>query len=338
MSLPTNFQFSQASLSDYADCARRFQLRYLLEQPWPAVQAEPLLERERVLALGQRFHKLIQQHIEGLPVETLTQSLAEPEIMRWWQSYLRALTCPNGGAGSHARVTGGVGAASATDLNDLPAQRRAEVALSIPVGLLRLTPGPSPENEKQFSGEGRGPLPLSQNHLFDFGRGGRGVRRSNPVGHYRLVAHCDLIAADDDRAVIVDWKTEHRRPTHEQVLNRLQTRVYRYVVTEAQQRAPGAVSMLYWFAEYPDQPEVLPYDARQHVADQQFFVELIAEIEQRAQSAGEWPKTVDDRKCAYCTYRSLCNRGVVAGTSDPDDEDMGTEIVIDLAELEEIAY
>jgi hypothetical protein len=323
MPLPPNFQFSQASLSDYADCARRFQLRYLLEQPWPAVQAEPLLERERVLALGQRFHKLIQQHIEGLPIETLTPSLTEPELVRWWQSYLRALT---------------------TDLSDLPAQRRAEVALSIPVGLLRLTPGPSPENDPstslrtQFSGEGRGPLPLSRNHLFDFGRGGRGVRRSNSVGPYHLVAHCDLIAADDERAVIVDWKTEHRRPTHEQVLNRLQTRVYRYVVTEAQQRPPGAVSMLYWFAEYPDQPEVLPYDARQHAEDQQFFAELIAEIEQRAQSAGEWPKTVDDRKCAYCTYRSLCNRGVIAGAINPDDEDMETELVIDLAELEEIAY
>jgi hypothetical protein len=269
MPLPPNFQFSQASLSDYADCARRFQLRYLLEQPWPAVQAEPLLERERVLALGQRFHKLIQQHIEGLPVETLTPSLTEPELARWWQSYLRALT---------------------TGLNDLPAPRRAEVALSI------------------------------------------------PVGPYRLVAHCDLIAADDDRVVIVDWKTEHRRPTHEQVLNRLQTRVYRYVVTEAQQRASGAVSMLYWFAEYPDQPEVLPYDARQHAQDQQFFAELIAEIEQRAPSAGEWPQTVDDRKCTYCTYRSLCNRGVVAGAISPDDEDMETELVIDLAELEEIAY
>lgn len=269
MSLPPNFQFSQASLSDYADCARRFQLRYLLEQPWPAVQAEPLLERERVLALGQRFHKLIQQHIEGLPVETLTRSLTEPELMRWWQSYLRALT---------------------TDLNDLPNQRRAEVALSI------------------------------------------------PVGHYRLVAHCDLIAADDDRAVIVDWKTEHRRPTHEQVLNRLQTRVYRYVVTEAQQRAPGTVSMMYWFAEYPDQPERLPYDARQHAADREFFAELIAEIEQRSQSAGEWLKTVDDRKCAYCTYRSLCNRGVVAGAINPDDDEFEAELIIDLAALDEIAY
>ena len=42
--------------------------------------------------------------------------------------------------------------------------------------LLGLTPGPSPENEKQFSGEGSDRLPLSRNHLFDFGRGGRGVR------------------------------------------------------------------------------------------------------------------------------------------------------------------
>jgi hypothetical protein len=311
MSLPPNFQFSQASLGDYADCARRFQLRYLLEQPWPAVQAEPLLERERVLALGQRFHKLIQQHIEGLPVETLTQSLNEPKLLRWWQSYLRAFTYSHSGAGSHARVTGGVGAASATDLNDLPAPRRAEVALSIPVGDYRLTPGPSPENEKQFSGEGR---------------------------IYRLVAHCDLLAADDERAVIVDWKTERRRPTREQMLNRPQTRVYRYVVAEAQQRPPDAVSMIYWFAEYPDQPEVLPYDARRHAEDQRFFAALIAEIEQRAQSAGEWDKTPNERSCAYCTYRSLCNRGVVAGTLGSDDEEFEAEISIDLAELEEIAY
>ncbi len=267
--LPPNFQFSQASLSDYVDCARRFQLRYLLEQAWPAVEAEPLLERERVMALGQRFHKLIQQHVEGLPVETLTNSLSEPELSRWWQSYLRALD---------------------TTLRDLPAARRAEVALSI------------------------------------------------PLGGYRLVAHCDLIAAEADRVVIVDWKTEHRRPMHEHLLNRLQTRVYRYVVTEAQSCPPGTVSMIYWFAEYPDQPEVLPYDARQHADDQRYLTELIAEIDRRAMQPGEWDKTPDERKCAYCTYRSLCNRGVVAGAINPDDEDLEADLVIDLTELDEIAY
>jgi hypothetical protein len=275
MPLPPNFQFSQASLSDYVDCARRFQLRYLLEQAWPAVEAEPLLERERLMALGQRFHKLIQQHVEGLPVEALTPSPDEPELLRWWQSYLRALD---------------------TTLRDLPASRHAEVALSMPLGALRA---------------------------------------------YRLVAHCDLIAAEvdrSDRAVIVDWKTEQRRPTREQLLNRLQTKVYRYVVTEVQQRAPGTVSMIYWFARYPDQPETLPYDARQHADDQHYLTELIAEIDQRAARPGEWARTPDERKCAYCTYRSLCNRGVVAGVINPDDEDDDTEFIIDLAELTEIEY
>lgn len=269
MPLPLNFQFSQASLSDYVDCARRFQLRYLLEQAWPAVEAEPLLERERVMALGQRFHKLIQQHIEGLPAEALTPSPDEPELSRWWQSYLRAFD---------------------STLRDLPPQRRAEVALSIPLG-----------------------------------------------GH-RLIAHCDLIAVEADRVVIVDWKTEQRRPTREQLLNRLQTKVYRYVVAEVQQRAPGTVSMIYWFAQYPDQPEVLTYDARQHVEDQRYLIELITEIDQRAAQSGEWDKTPNERKCAYCTYRSLCSRGVVAGALSPDDEDLETELVIDLAELDEIAY
>lgn len=269
MPLPTNFQFSQASLSDYVDCARRFQLRYLLEQSWPAVEAEPLLERERVMALGQRFHKLIQQHIEGLPVEALTPSPDVPELSRWWRDYLHALE---------------------TTLRDLPAQRRAEVALSM------------------------------------------------PLGGYRLVAHCDLIAVDNDRVVIVDWKTEQRRATREQLLNRLQTKVYRYVVTEVQQRAPGTVSMIYWFAQYPDQPEALPYEARQHANDQQYLTELIAEIEQRAAQPGDWDKTPNERKCAYCTYRSLCNRGVVAGAMNPEDEEFETEFTINLAELDEIAY
>lgn len=269
MPLPPNFQFSQASLSDYADCARRFQLRYLLEQAWPAVEAEPILERERLMKLGQRFHKLLQQHVEGLPAEQLTQSLSDAELIRWWDHYQRALTAT---------------------LRDLPTNRRAEVALTIPIGQ-----------------------------------------------HNRLVAHCDLIAADADRAVIVDWKTEHRRPTREQLLNRMQTRVYRYVVTEVQHHAPGAVSMIYWFAEYPDQPEVLPYDAAQHAADHQFLTELIAEVEQRAAQEGEWAKTPNERKCAYCTYRSLCNRGAVAGVIGLDEAD-DLEIDVRLEDVDEIAY
>ena len=30
--------FSQGSLQDYTQCPRRFQLRFLLNQPWPALE------------------------------------------------------------------------------------------------------------------------------------------------------------------------------------------------------------------------------------------------------------------------------------------------------------
>jgi CRISPR/Cas system-associated exonuclease Cas4 (RecB family) len=269
MSLPTNFQFSQASLSDYVDCARRFQLRYLLEQDWPAVESEPLLERERFADLGRRFHKLIQQHIEGISIDALTQSTNEPELARWWLNYLASLK---------------------TNLSVLPSDRRAEVAISI------------------------------------------------PLDRYRLTAHLDLIAADADRIVIIDWKTERKRPTRDQLLKRMQTRVYRYVVTEAYQRPPGTISMIYWFAEFPDQPEVLQYDAAQHADDRDFLNQVLVEIETRAQAEGEWDKTPDERKCAYCTYRSLCNRGSSAGVIDPVAEDYNRDFSISLEEIEEIAY
>ena len=267
--LPQNFQFSQASLSDYVDCARRFQLRYLLEQDWPAVESEPLLERERFADLGRRFHKLIQQHIEGISVEILTRSTNEPELARWWQAYLRSL---------------------GSSLSDLPHDKRAEVAISI------------------------------------------------PFNRFRLTAHLDLVAADSDRVVIVDWKTERRRATRDELLKRMQTRVYRTVVAEAYQRAPGTVSMIYWFADYPDQPEVLQYDAAQHAHDRDFLNQIMAEIETRAQADGEWAKTPDEHKCAYCTYRSLCNRGIGAGTIEPDAEDFDREFSINIAEIESIEY
>ena len=37
MTLPSEFQFTQGKLQDYVDCPRRFQLRHVLMQPWPAL-------------------------------------------------------------------------------------------------------------------------------------------------------------------------------------------------------------------------------------------------------------------------------------------------------------
>lgn len=93
MTLPDDFHFSQGSLQDYVDCRRRFQLRYLQRVAWPAVQVEPALENEQHLRRGAAFHRLIQQHLLGVPAEKLSASLVEPEysqdLRRWWESYLQ---------------------------------------------------------------------------------------------------------------------------------------------------------------------------------------------------------------------------------------------------------
>ncbi len=89
--LPLSFAFSQSSLQDYADCPLRFQLRYIDRLVWPAVESEPVLENERRQVEGQLFHRLVQQHQIGLPVDTLTRLANTPDLSRWWWNYLKAL-------------------------------------------------------------------------------------------------------------------------------------------------------------------------------------------------------------------------------------------------------
>lgn len=254
--LSPSFAFSQSSLSAYAACPRRFQLRYVSEQAW--VQSEPFLERERMLDLARRFHHLIQQHVSGLSADPLTRAAQEEDadLSRWWRNYL------------------------AHPVPGLPVDRRAEVVLSMPAG-------------------------------------GR-----------RLLAKYDLLALSRERAVIVDWKTERWRPSRDELLRRLQTRVYRFLLVEAGATlvgspfAPGQVTMVYWFAEAPAQPEVLPYDAAQHAEDGQYLSGLIAEIE--AETA--FPLTADETRCRFCAYRSLCDRGGAAGTGEDADLDEDEEV------------
>jgi predicted RecB family nuclease len=78
---------SQTSLQDYADCARRFQLRYLDRLAYPAEENEPALESERRLREGQDFHRLVQQSLLGIPADRLEGQAASPNIARWWRAW-----------------------------------------------------------------------------------------------------------------------------------------------------------------------------------------------------------------------------------------------------------
>lgn len=165
------------------------------------------------------------------------------------------------------------------------------------------------------------------------------ITLSAPLGAHRLIAKYDLIAIEPGRrAVIVDWKTSARRPRSGRLIERLQTRVYRYLLVEAgmalqpdteparHDRAsfqPEQIEMIYWFANYPDAPERLRYDATQHAADGQFLKELAAAIVATADEI--YPLTTEVKRCLFCTYRSLCGRGVAAGDLAETDEESVAE-------------
>ncbi|MGC9469358.1 MAG: PD-(D/E)XK nuclease family protein [Anaerolineae bacterium] len=105
MALPKEFQFSQASLQDFVDCSRRFQLRHLRRLQWPAVEAEPVEERERRMELGMAFHRMVQQHVIGIEAARIARTALDPDLRAWWQSYLTYRPIESfGGASEAAQV------------------------------------------------------------------------------------------------------------------------------------------------------------------------------------------------------------------------------------------
>lgn len=258
MTLPQNFQFSQSSLQDYVDCARRFELRYIEHRKWPAVEAEPIIEHERHMQQGAIFHHLIHQHQLGIPAEILTRSANEDPLNRWWAAYLNDRLVAS-----------------------LPDQRYPETVLS------------------------------------------------GPLGKGRITAKYDLLAIQPgERAIIIDWKTSKHKPKRSQLAERLQTIIYRYLLAEAGADLNGGapippeqIEMVYWFAEDPANPERFAYSTAQHNDTHERLASLTNEINARK----DFDLTTDTHRCKFCTYRSLCDRGVKAGNL----EDMTESTSID---------
>ncbi len=114
MAIPAEMTFSQNNLQDLVDCPRRFELRYLKKLAWPAPQTEPVIEHERQMQMGARFHQMVHQHQLGLSEELVGAQATDPLLHSWWLAYL--------------------------DLSpsELPAQRYPEFTLTAPYGGFRL--------------------------------------------------------------------------------------------------------------------------------------------------------------------------------------------------------
>jgi len=167
-----------------------------------------------------------------------------------------------------------------------------------------------------------------------------------PVAGHGLVAKYDLVAVSPDRLVIVDWKTNLRRPSRTVLKARLQTHVYPFVLVQAGAQLTGRpvqadqVEMLYWFAEFPLQTELFRYSQESLDADADRFERLIHEITTRQDEV--FPVAEDPRRCRFCVYRSLCEREVAAAPYDEEDADLAdaADLALDvnLDQVAEIVY
>jgi CRISPR/Cas system-associated exonuclease Cas4 (RecB family) len=173
---------------------------------------------------------------------------------------------------------------------------------------------------------------------------------SAPLGKYRLLAKYDLIRWQQgagSRVTIYDWKTSQQMPSRQWLEARLQTRIYPYLLVQAgnlipgqDQVAPEQIRMVYWFTEMPREPQIFSYSNSQHQADHAYLVGLVAEIE--ALKEDEFHLTLDEAKCKFCTYRSLCDRGTAAGMVAPgeflDSIEEGADFDLDFDQVAEIEF
>ena len=252
MKLLNDLNLSQSSLQDFEQCPRRFRLRYIERQRWPAIESEPVAEAERLARLGADFHRLVHQHLIGLDLDLLSESLAEQsaDLRRWWSSYL--------------------------------AQRPPQLAEAVAL---------YPE-----------------------------LKLSTSLRGYLLMARFDALAQmADGTFLIIDWKTTDNKPVREVLERRMQTRIYPYVLTQAGAAfnggsaiAPEAVSMLYWYPEFPAEPELFTYSQQLFQHDDLTLSDLVDRIEHAAER-DDFPQTEETQRCRFCVYRSWCERGQAAG-------------------------
>jgi CRISPR/Cas system-associated exonuclease Cas4 (RecB family) len=265
---------SQSSLQDYMDCAQRFKLRYLDRLSYPAVETEPTLENEKHQQEGEYFHRLIQQHLIGIPAEQIAKFANTVNLQRWWENFQ-----------------------ASKDLTDL-------------------------RNSANLYPE---------------------ATLSAPLGKYRLLAKYDLIVVENGKATIYDWKTYRKRPRNEWLAARMQTRVYQALLVNAGAHLnngkpfePEQIEMIYWFADFPNDPARFAYTSAQFKRDWDSLLKLSEEIA----SAPSYPLTEDRQKCLYCTYRSYCERGIQAGNMEQAEAEMEAEELFDVnfEQIGEIAF
>jgi CRISPR/Cas system-associated exonuclease Cas4 (RecB family) len=143
------------------------------------------------------------------------------------------------------------------------------------------------------------------------------------LNHHRLIAVYDLIVeTNDGKIAIYDWKTSLHPPKKEFLKSKMQSLIYPFILFENMQSLfPSSansdlsvISMTYWYPAFPETLISFEYDLETHQHNRDLLQNLLEEIHERMQTM-QFHKTDNLRMCKYCQYRSLCDRGISAGTT-----------------------
>ena len=303
--LPRGFVFSQSSLQDFVDCQRRFQLRYIQQRAWPAVEAEPAMDNELFMQRGSQFHHMAHQYWLGVPAENIASHVEGDEILsRWW--------------GNFADLSGFAKHSEGNEEKNLTGLNYPEISLSAPIGDLRIM--------AKYDLLVIQTLRVSTEDLEHDDTSG------NPKGLDATIYDWKTSRKQPNREWLI-----HRLQTRVYPYLLAQASAQ---LNGGEHFKPEQIEMIYWYTDFPDQPARFPYSQPQFDEDEAYLTGLIAEIKSIGEA--DAPLTEDERRCRFCVYRSLCIRGVEAGPLEEIegdfDADKGFDLELDFDDIAEIEY
>lgn len=126
------------------------------------------------------------------------------------------------------------------------------------------------------------------------------------IDRYRCMAKFDLLHIEPNQLTIYDWKTSKKPPLIIALKETIQTKLYPLVLRRTQ-FGSRPIQFVYWELNQPDSPFILNITADDLLKVENEITTLCDEVTMLDKL--EFVKTVEIKRCAYCEYRSLCDRG-----------------------------
>ncbi|PSB10590.1 PD-(D/E)XK nuclease family protein [Pleurocapsa sp. CCALA 161] len=128
--------------------------------------------------------------------------------------------------------------------------------------------------------------------------------RTLSMGNFLFTVIYDLLIAENDRAVILDWKTYRQPIGIKKLKQNWQTRLYLYVLVETSEYKPEQVQMTYWFVKSGQPKNVtIKYSQQEHQQAEQELTILLSNLATWLQNYREFQADFPHRPDCETTCR-----------------------------------